>query len=292
MSVFVLGALHLDVILSAPHLPREDETVTGSAVRYAIGGKGGNQALAAARHGAVAAMAGRVGDDRFGAELLEGLSRGGVDRSQVQRGTGPSGMSAAIVQSDGSYGAVIVSGANLEIEAGRVRLPQDARVVLLQNEVPEAVNLSLAQEAQARGVPVILNAAPYRAMSDALLGTVSTLVVNRIEAEQMSGRKIPDVAAAEEVAAGLAGTEVLLTLGAEGVVRATQDGTGHHPAHPVTQRATHGAGDAFVGALAARRAQGLADGLAYAQAAAALHVSRADPDRITPEEVLRLMGST
>ena len=117
MSLLVAGSLHLDVVLRAPHLPALDETVTGSAVNYVFGGKGGNQAVCAARMGADVHFVGRAGSDRFGDMIRETLVASGANLAQLQQDSGPSGMSAAILNSDGDYGAVIVSAANLNIEA-------------------------------------------------------------------------------------------------------------------------------------------------------------------------------
>jgi ribokinase len=279
-----VGSLHLDVIVTAPHLPREDETVTGSAVTYAFGGKGGNQAVAAARMGARVAMAGAVGDDAFAARLLAGLA--GVDATGVRVVPGPSGMSVAIMQPDGSYGAVIVSGANLAIDAGAVEVPPDARVLVLQNEVPEAVNLSVARRARAAGVTVVMNAAPARAMDAGMLQLVDVLVVNRVEAEALAGSRDP--AAAAQALAALGPGRVIVTLGAGGLVLCDGAVTAH-PAREVAVVSSHGAGDAFIGALAARldAGEGLADAAAFAQGAAALHVSSAVAARgeITAERV-------
>ena len=133
--MLVAGSLHLDVMIAAPHLPRLDETVTGQSVSYAFGGKGGNQAVACARMGADAHMAGAVGSDRFAATILD---REGVDRAQVARVEGASGMSVAITEPGGGYGAVIVSAANLAFDPARVAFPQGCAALLLQNEVPEA----------------------------------------------------------------------------------------------------------------------------------------------------------
>lgn len=180
MSVFVCGSLHLDVIVEAPGLPRLDETVVGAGVRFAFGGKGGNQAVAAARMGAATAMAGRVGGDAFGATLLAGLANAGIDASGIQHDDGASGMSVAIVRQDGGYGAVIVSAANLRIDADRIAVPATARVVVLQNEVPEAVNLAVARKGRGFGATVILNAAPARTVSRDLLAATDLLVVNRV----------------------------------------------------------------------------------------------------------------
>ncbi|WP_425039483.1 PfkB family carbohydrate kinase [Primorskyibacter sp. S187A] len=257
MSVFVVGSLHLDVVLNAPHLPGLDETVTGHDVAYVFGGKGGNQALAAAKMGAEVAFAGRVGADGFGATLRETLTASGIDITQLQHDPGPSGMSAAIVDAQGGYGAVIVSAANLNIAAEEIVLPPQTRIVLLQNEIPEAVNLAVAQQARAMGAQVWLNAAPAREVSAALMDALDLLIVNRVEAAFYAGKTD--------------GTDTLTTLGADGVLYRGKA----HAGVPVEVVSTHGAGDMFVGALAAKVARGtsLVDALPFAQAAAALHVA-------------------
>ncbi|MEL6887464.1 MAG: PfkB family carbohydrate kinase [Pseudomonadota bacterium] len=257
MSVLVAGSLHLDVVLRAPHLPRLDETVTGSAVDYVFGGKGGNQAVAASRMGADVSLAGRIGQDHFGEMIREALVTAGVDIGQLQQDPGASGMSAAIVEDGGEYGAVIVSGANARIDANAIAMPIGTSLVLLQNEVPEAVNLTVARHAQRAGAAVWLNAAPSRPLSSALVETLDLLIVNRVEAAFYAG-STPDV-------------RTLTTLGPDGV---SFDGT-IHPGHRVDLVSAHGAGDMFVGGLAACVAAGAAlpDAVPFAQAAAALHVS-------------------
>ncbi len=295
MSILVVGALHWDVLVDAPHLPRRDETVTGTGVSYAFGGKGGNQALAAAQHGAAVAMAGRVGDDGPAERMLAELRAAGVDAAQVQRGEGPSGTSVAIVDAEGNYGAVIVSAANSAIKARAIRLPPECKLVLLQNEIPEPVNLSIARAARAVGVPVVLNAAPARAMSEEMLETVNILVVNRVEAAQMTALGVDTLDEAKAAAERLSdGRSVIVTLGADGLVICDGGLAEHRPGHEVDVVSTHGAGDAFVGALAARLVAGepLGSAAEYAQAAAALHVARPVEARrdITPADVLAVLG--
>lgn len=286
-DILVVGALHLDVVVEAPHLPATDETVIGRSVAYRFGGKGGNQAVAAARMGAQVAMAGRVGPDRFGAQILAALDDAGVDRRGVLTVEGASGMSVAIVDKAGDYGAVIVSGVNLGIDGEAVTLPPGLRAVLLQNEVPEAVNRAIAARA-APGLRVILNAAPARPVAPELMAQVDILVVNRGEAAALAGTADPEAAVEALLAAGP--QAVVVTLGAEGLVCATAEGARHRmAAFAVRVVSTHGAGDAFVGALAAALVRGgdLADALSFAQAAAALTVS-AHPDArgaITPDAV-------
>lgn len=257
MSVLVVGSLHLDVVVRAPHLPGLDETVTGQAVDYAFGGKGGNQAVASARMGASVHFAGRAGSDSFGEILRAELAAAGVDCTQLQNDPGPSGMSTAIVTQSGDYGAVIVSAANLNMDADAISVPDGTAIVLLQNEVPEAVNLAVARKARVVGARVWLNAAPARDLAHDLLEIVDLVIVNRVEAE-FYGDTLEDV-------------PVLLTLGGEGVMF----GGVQFPAPSVEVVSTHGAGDMFVGALAARVADGatMTQGIAFAQGAAALHVS-------------------
>lgn len=276
MSLLVAGSLHLDVVLNAPHLPALDETVTGTTVEYVFGGKGGNQAMAAARLGADVAFIGRAGSDQFGDTIRDTLGAGGVNIAQLQRDVGPSGMSAAIVNKNGDYGAVIVSAANLNIDTAHIAVPDDVSMVLLQNEIPEVVNLDVARKAKASGAQVWLNAAPARRLSDELVGMIDLLIVNRVEAQFYQN----------EIA-----VTVLTTLGEAGV---TFQGD-NWPGFPVDVVSTHGAGDMFVGALAAETLRGadMPNAIAFAQAAAALHVSSATDKRadLTPNAVRAFLTS-
>jgi ribokinase len=275
--ILVAGSLHMDVIVATPHLPRLDETVTGTDVSYAFGGKGGNQALAAARMGARVDMAGMVGTDDFARDLLRALDQGRVGRTQVQGVDGPSGMSVALLRPDGGYGAVIVSGANLKFRAERVAFPRDCAAILLQNEIPEAVNIHLARRAQSARIKVILNAAPMRAMSAELLRLTDLLVVNRGEAADLLGQ---DETALDPVAAAVAlgnlgPRAAIVTMGGDGLALWSGQEAMRHPAFAVRVRSSHGAGDAFIGALAAEWMRGatLAAAARFGQAAAALAVS-------------------
>lgn len=269
--ILVAGSLHLDVLVAAPHLPRMDETVTGLGVSYAFGGKGGNQAVACARMGAHSHMAGAVGHDDFAATILHTLDREGVDRAQVARVDGASGMSVAITEPEGGYGAVIVSAANLAFDPARVAFPRGCDMLILQNEVPEAANLFLARRAASAGIRVVLNAAPARVMSDELLSLTNLLIVNKGEAAALTGQdedSLSPMGAARLLEEQVAGN-VLITLGRHGV--ASVDDI--YPANPVRVISSHGAGDAFTGALATLWAQDatMTEAITFAQAAAALH---------------------
>lgn len=296
--ILCAGSLHHDVIVQAPGLPRVDQTLAGTDVRYAFGGKGGNQAVAAARAGAEVHMAGAVGSDDIAITLREALDAAGVRRGAVQAHPGPSGMSVAIALPDGTYAAVIVSGANLLFRPEAVQFPKDCAALLLQSEVAETANVALASRARTAGIRVILNAAPARPVTAALLANTDLLVVNRGEAADLLGRPeagLDAQAAADELARQVSGA-VIVTLGADGLVLAGAKGAGHYPAPPVRVVSTHGAGDAFIGALAAEWARGapLAEAAAFAQTAAALHVSLPVADRgsITEDGIAERLPQT
>ncbi len=285
-GVVVVGSLHLDVVVTAPRLPAPDETLMGETVALVCGGKGGNQAVAASRHGAPTAMLGRVGGDVFATALVDNLREAGVDISLIQRDAeAMSGLSVAVVGADGEYGAVVVSSANRALSPEGFAFPEGARILLIQNEVPEAVNRAVAAKARSEGATVVLNAAPMRPMAPEMIGLVDLLIVNRIEAEQLFHipiRSAQDaLKAAEGVGADFAG-EVIVTLGSDGLVHRDKEGrVRHHGVRPAPVISAHGAGDVFVGALCARLAASatMEDALACAQSAAARFVSTPLRDR-------------
>jgi ribokinase len=227
----------------------------GSAWRFKCGGKGGNQAMAAARSGGRTAFIGATGDDDFGQKLRDNLARAGVDCSRlaVDRRAG-SGMSVAIEDAQGAYGAVVVSGANLGIDPRQFH-GVAAKVLLLQNEVLPEINAAAAEAFAASGATVIHNAAPFR---PGTLPSAGVVVVNRIEAAAMAGFDIASLADAERVALRLAGAgDVIVTLGGDGCIVAVRGGEWRHiPAETVAAVSSHGAGDAFCGTLAAEIAKG------------------------------------
>lgn len=285
--VLVVGSLHHDIMVEADHLPRPDETAIGSRWYPKFGGKGGNQAIAARAAGVSVRMVGAVGQDGFGDFLLAGLDRGRVDRRFVrQLDSVGSGMSVAIQNQAGDYAATIVSGANLRIDPhGLVdaALWQDVRVLVLQNEIPQAVNLAAAQAARAQKVTVVLNAAPVRPMPDEMRRLVDLLVVNAVEAEMSGASSITGLDSALAAAALLASSyrNVVVTAGAHGSAVCTAGGEPVAvPAQKVRVSSTHGAGDCFTGTLAAQLALGqpLVEACRAASDAAARHVAgQGDP---------------
>ncbi len=278
----VVGSLHYDIVIDAPHRPAAGETVTGSAWRPVFGGKGGNQAAAIVAAGVPCRMVSEVGDDDFATFLRAGLVAAGVDDSHVVALSGVgSGMSVAIMDAGGDYGAVIVSGANLAIDPAvfaRAELWQGATHLVLQNEVPEAVNIAAAQAARARGLTVVLNAAPARVLTDGLAGLIDVLVVNAGEAQVLGGIAVASLSDAQAAALTLArrfGVAVV-TAGGDGVAVAGREGSFAVPGHRVALVSTHGAGDCFIGVMVAAMSRGAAlqDAVAQANLAAAQHVSR------------------
>lgn len=283
-DVLVVGSLNMDLRIRTPRLPAPGETLTGSGFDTDGGGKGANQAVAAARQGARVAMLGAVGQDAHGAALLAALQADGIDTHAVERIAGtPSGTAAILLMPDGENSIVVIPGANHALTPERVRAQADrlrqARVVVAQLECPldaVAEALAIAREA---GAVTVLNAAPVQPLGDALLGQLDWLVVNEIEAAALAGMPVPGPAEARAVAEQLrrrGPRQVLVTLGAEGLVLAGPEGTLALPAPRVQAIDTTGAGDTVVGALAAALAAGrpLREALTRAQAAAALAVTR------------------
>jgi len=279
MSLLVVGALHWDVLVRAPRLPRLDETLRGQEVAYQFGGKAGNQAMAAIRAGAKVAFAGRIGSDAAGAQMRAQLVAAHVDVSLLQQGPGASGMSVAIVTETGAYGAVIVSGENRAFDTSDVVMPPGCAIVLLQNEMGPDVLTAYAAAARECGARVIWNAAPAASVQSTELAQVDTLIVNRVEAADILGMDTVQtpMVAVSALSELMPRAEILLTLGGEGVAFAAPGHPAtHERAKPVKVHSSHGAGDVFVGTFAARRLQGLslAEAIAAGQKAAALHISQ------------------
>ncbi|RXT25190.1 ribokinase [Rhizobium leguminosarum] len=290
-SVIVFGSLHYDIMVHGPARPRKGETVTGESWHPKCGGKGGNQAVSSAKTGIRTAMIGAVADDAFGRALVENLDRQGVDHQFVKVGdSGGSGMSVAIFDREGDYGAVIVSGSNLTLGQSDVdraaELFGEQSVLVLQNEVPDAANVAAAKAMKSAGGRVILNAAPARDLPPALSELVDVIVVNAIEAEQLTDVAVFDsLAGALDAARLLAKTypAAVVTAGGEGLACATKPGQEFLiEAIKVKLVSTHGAGDEFTGVLAAEIAggTGLEGALHAANHAAAVLVS-------TPRETVR-----
>jgi ribokinase len=283
--VVVVGSSNTDLLVRVRELPRPGETVLGSDLLRAQGGKGANQAVAAARAGATVAFIGCVGADAFGDEAVVALRAEGINIVHVRRvADTPTGVALITVATRGQNSIVVARGANARLAAEDIEragaVLRGARMVVAQLEVPlSAVTraLSLAREGGAR---TLLNPAPAQPLDDDLLALVDLLVCNESEAEVLTGGAVADGAGAEAAARALVGRgarSVIVTRGAAGFLVLDAAGAYHGAALEVSAVDTTGAGDAFIGALACRLAAGDPVGVAarFAAAAAALSVQRA-----------------
>jgi ribokinase len=267
----VLGSVNLDLVLRVAELPAKGETVLSRSSSSGLGGKGANQAVAAARAGAEVAFLGAVGSDENGSRLIEKLVGQGVGVDRIHRADGvSSGMAVVMVSAQGENQIVVVSGANEAVDAGYAESVRDAiaaaDVLVLQGELPSSPEPAAIAAARSAGTRIVVNLAPVRDLGDDL-AEADPLVVNEIEAGQLIGAELSgpaDVEAAAELLRAAA-RSVVVTIGAQGAVLVTRDEVTHIPAVAVTDvRDTTGAGDALVGVLAAALAQGV--GLAEATA--------------------------
>ena len=282
-KLLVVGSLHYDIMVAAHHRPEKGETVIGSGCSYKFGGKGGNQAVSAAQAGIEVVFSGAVGDDDHGKWLLEILKNHSVDTAHVEviRGVA-SGMSVAITDAEGDYGAVVLSNANTQINSSQFAndaLWENVGMVLLQNELPEQINLYAATEAKKRGICVCINAAPAKTLSPELINLIDLLVVNGVEARDMSGITVNSLQNAAEAAQSLNQlySTVVVTAGEMGVAYADNNGESNTlEAEKIELVSTHGAGDCFMGMLCASILKGETLGVSVnnANKAAALHVSK------------------
>ena len=283
-DVVVVGSLNVDLVVHAPRLPLPGETLIGDRFATDQGGKGGNQAVAAARMGARVAMLGRVGDDTHGTRLVQALKREGIECGGVSvDNTRPSGVASIMVANSGENCIVVVAGANhglmpAHVEAHAAVL-QAAKVVVAQLETPLASVLLALRLARQGGATTVLNAAPAATLSAQQLSVVDWLVVNESEAQALVGLPAGDAAQARLAALALRALgprHVVVTLGGAGLVHAAESSVAHHAAAHVQAVDATGAGDTFVGALAACLASGELPeaALQWGQAAAAVAVTR------------------
>ena len=272
--VVVFGSINLDLVFRVPVLPRPGQTVSGPSYACLPGGKGANQALAAARAGSSVVMAGAVGGDPFGRMAIESLRLGGVDLSRVAVCEAPTGCAAVCVDDHAENQIVVASGANAYASERSVEtdLLSAESVLLLQNEVSLEQSEKLAQRARARGARVVWNAAPVAPLTKQALQAIDVLVVNALEAHELAsslgiGRDAPIETA--QALAEYCGCEVVVTCGSSGSIAVTHAGLWEIPSLQVQAADTTGAGDAFVGVLASAMDRGLERAEAYAWASTA-----------------------
>ena len=296
MDVTVLGSANLDEVVRVARLPAPGETVLALGRDRLPGGKGLNQAVAAARAGAGTAFVGAVGEDAAAELLLATLRDAGVGTAAVRRSSLATGTALVMVQESGENSIVVDAAANDDVRldgAARAAV-EDAKVLLTQLEVPLPVVADAAAAARDGATTVVLNAAPARDLPAALLALVDVLVVNESEALAVSGAA--DVAAALDLLADRV-PAVVVTLGAAGARWVSADGDGEAPGLAASVVDTTGAGDCFCGVLAATLAAGspLGEAVRVGVAAASLSVERPGaavsmPSRAEITERLRAGG--
>ena len=286
-KVVIVGSLNMDLVTRLPRLPRPGETLAGQSFVTVPGGKGANQAVAAARLGASVAMIGCVGADAYGQQLRDGLLAEGIDCTGVTViAEQPSGVATILVDDHSQNAIVIVAGANGQLTTALVDsfevLLSQAEVIICQLEVPLDSVAHVLKRARELGKIVILNPAPASAPLPAgWYPLIDYLIPNESEASVLSGGLAVDSVASADVAASAllaaGAAKVIVTLGAQGSLFATRAQSRHFPAPAVQAVDTTAAGDTFVGGFAAALAEGKSEAAAinFGQIAAALSVTRA-----------------
>ena len=299
--VLVIGSLNMDLVVRCQHLPEPGQTIMGNDFFTAPGGKGANQAVAAARQGARVNMAGCVGNDAFAASLIAGLREAGIRTDDIVAVNGPTGTALITIDAAGANTIVVISGANAacdptlaEQALARVSGPG---ILLLQHEIPPEANARAIQAARQAGWFIILNPAPARPVPAELLPLVDLIAPNQTEAAAILLRPIAsrdDSLGAAQALVARGARAALLTLGGDGALYCDAAGAWHCPAVPVAAVDTTAAGDAYLGALAAALAEArpLAASLGFAAVAAALAVTRfgAQPSLPTRDEIATFIG--
>jgi ribokinase len=295
--ILVVGSLNMDLVVRSPRHPQPGETILGGEFNTFPGGKGANQAVAAARLGAPVEMIGRVGGDAFGDALLATVAQDGVSTAHILRDPAATGVALITVDAAGQNTIVVASGANAQVS------PQDiddasgafenASALVMQLECPLPTVIRAAEQAKARHIPVILNPAPAQSLPADLLSGVDYLIPNQTELALLSG----GITNLNEAVGWQKAQNIrclIVTLGGEGVWASDETGTHQLPAFKVTPVDTVAAGDAFVGAFAVALSEGqpLEQALRWGSAAGAISVTRAGaqpslPTRAELEKFLR-----
>ena len=284
-NVVVIGSLNMDLVTRAPRLPRGGETLIGHSFATVSGGKGANQAVAAARLGAQVAMVGCVGNDDYGVQLREALLAEQIDCQAVSTVEDSSGVALIVVDDNSQNAIVIVAGANGAMTPAVIdrfdAVLQAADVIICQLEIPDATVGHALKRARTLGKTVILNPAPAsRPLPADWFAAIDYLIPNESEASALSGLPVDSLQSAESAAnqlIAMGAGKVIITLGAQGSLFANGKGFEHFPAPKVQAVDTTAAGDTFVGGFAAALASGKseAEAIRYGQVAAALSVTRA-----------------
>ena len=295
-KILVVGSINMDLVVRVPHSPRPGETVLGGDFETFPGGKGANQAVAAARMDGEVTMVGRVGIDAFGDSLIQGLLENNIKTTHVIKDPETStGVAMIAVSADGENMIVVASGANYRVSPDDVNdardLMRETDLLLVQLECPLEAVTAAVDLANAYNVPVVLNPAPAQPLSGTLLANVDVLTPNENELALLSGEQNMDKAIQKLKSWGV--KNLVITLGANGVRVVTGDMDRHLPAHEVTAVDTTAAGDAFNGAMAVALAEGkpLLEAVQYGLVAGALATTKrgAQPSLPTRDTVEKFM---
>lgn len=281
--IVVVGSLNMDLAIRVARRPAPGETLLGESFGMFVGGKGFNQAVAAARMGAQVTMIGRTGEDDFGRRLRQALAEAQIDARHVARDAeSGSGVAVPIIDAEGDNSIIVIPGANMRLSVADVERAADAiasaDALLLQLETPLDAAARAAELGRAAGVRTLLNPAPARPLPDELLRHIDVLTPNESETQILTGITVDDERAAMRAADALLRRGVgmvVLTLGARGALLAQGDRRELIPGYTVPVVDTTAAGDAFCGVLAVQLARGqLPDqAIRYANAAGALAVT-------------------
>jgi ribokinase len=293
-NILVVGSLNADLVVRAPRFPQPGETISGEDLQVIPGGKGANQAVAAARLGANVSMLGRVGKDGFGDFLLENLKQNHVGATLVQRDDSSTGTAIIVVDSNGQNSIVLSAGANGMVSESDVNNARftNYQLFLLQLEIPVHAVLRAAQRAKENNVRVILNPAPAKTLPDELISLADFIIPNETELSLLTEISVTDSTSAEKAARALikrGGQNVIVTLGSKGALLVNTETSKHVDSFPVKVIDTTAAGDAFIGGFAASLLQNkpLVGCVRYGCACGALAVTKfgAQPSLPTREEV-------
>jgi len=249
-SIVVLGSLHYDIFIKSNAIPKIGETVLAEKWFPKLGGKGANQAVALNKESIKVKFISAIGDDFFSEFLLTRLQEENISLENISKVKGNSGISVAISNKSGDYSAVVVSGVNLEIPDALLyddRLWKDASFLIIQNEIKEEMNLAAAKEAKKRNIKVFFNAAPAKKINHKLFECVDILLVNEIEAQQLSEDYSSNFYTIATKLSNIV-SKVIITLGSDGVILCEKYNKPIHiKGFPVNVKSAHGAGDYFAG---------------------------------------------
>ncbi len=304
-DILVVGSLNADLVVRVPRFPQPGETISGEDLKIIPGGKGANQAVAAARQGASVAMFGRVGNDSFGPELIDNLKRNQVNSTLVQVDLdSATGTAVIVVDASGQNNIILSAGGNGKVSPLDLKdvFFSDYKLLLLQLEIPIETVLAAAQKAKEKGLRILLNPAPARPLPAELISLSDFILPNETELSLLTGQPVDDIASAEHAAQQLlerGAQNVIVTLGPNGALIVSSKQVTHVNTYKVEVVDTTAAGDAFIAGFAARLLESdesstdaLTNAVRYGCACGALATTKfgAQPSLPTRAEVENLLS--